>query len=90
VKIPMTLHTWTGDHQAVVEYDPPGVVVRVWLERNGDTRDITELIEEDTLAAIESQLLALGTGGLDLEGVDVESHDTGAPDEKPVRREAGE
>lgn len=77
----MTIHTWTGDHQAtVVVENGSNRVVKVLLIHGGDERDITGALEDETLAEIESQLLALGvTGGLDYDG-DVE-HSTGEPDD---------
>lgn len=82
MRVPMTLHTWTGDHKAVVLVDVDGRVTKVLLTRDGESRDITDRIDDDVMATIEAQLLALGDDALDLDGVvDEERHETGAPDE---------
>ena len=80
----MILRTWTGAHDAVVHYDPESnSVVKVVLTRGGAERDITEQLDDDTLAMIEAQLLALAEdAGLDLEAAEEAQaeHDTGEPD----------
>lgn len=82
----MILRTWTGEHDAVVHYEPASrIVLAVSLVRDGAERDITASLDDATIAEIEAQLTQLdGDTGLDLEAADAEvDRDTGepAPDE---------